>query len=63
MHKLTAAFDACIHQKLLITPRHFSNPQGVGTLIFSSYVGSGLAFTVYHQKYQEFQAPQKIFEI
>ena len=30
--------------------------------MFSSYVGSGLASTV-HQKNQEFQAPQKIFEI
>ena len=37
-----------------------------GTLIFSSYVGSGPASTVHpppQKKYQEFQAPQKIFEI
>ena len=33
-------------------------PQG-GTLIFSSYVGSRQASTVYPQKYQEFQAPPK----
>ena len=36
------------------------------TLIFSfirQYVGSGPACTVYPNKYQEFQAPQKIFEI
>ena len=33
-------------------------PQGVGTLIFSSYVGSGQASTVHPKKYQEFQAPQ-----
>ena len=43
-----------------------SNPGGGGgTLIFSSYIGSGQASTVYPQKYQEFQAPKKniwIFE-
>ena len=42
------------------------HPQGGGgrvTLIFSSYVGWGPASTVHPQKYQEFQAPQKIFEI
>ena len=33
------------------------------TLIFSSYVGSGPASTVHPKKYQEFQAPQKKFEI
>ena len=32
------------------------------TLIFSSYAWSGLASTL-HQKNQEFQVPQKIFEI
>ena len=32
------------------------------TLIFSSYVWSGLASTV-HPKNQEFEVPQKIFEI
>ena len=32
------------------------------TLIFSSYVWSGLASTV-HPRNQEFQVPQKIFEI
>ena len=37
-----------------------ANSQG-GTLIFSSYVGSGPASTV-RKKNQEFQAPQKIFE-
>ena len=37
------------------------HPQG-GTLIFSSYIGSGPASTV-HPKKMEFQAPQKIFEI
>ena len=31
---------------------------GGGTLIFSSYIGSGPA-----SKYQKFQAPPKIFEI
>ena len=35
---------------------------GGGTLTFSSYVWSGLASTV-HPKNQEFQVPQKIFEI
>ena len=34
-----------------------------GTLFFSSNVGSGPAITVLHQKYLEFQAPQKILEI
>ena len=34
-----------------------------GTLIFSSYVGSGPESTIHPQKYQEFQAPQLIFEI
>ena len=34
-----------------------------GTLIFSSYVGSDPAFTVHPKKYQEYQAPQKIFEV
>ena len=38
-------------------------PQG-GTLNFSAYVGSGPASTLYPpKKNQEFQAPQKIFEI
>ena len=36
---------------------------GGGTLIFSSYVGSGPASTVHQKKYQEFQAPPKKFEI
>ena len=36
---------------------------GGGTLIFSAYVGSDPASTVHPKKYQEFQAPQKIFEI
>ena len=35
------------------------NPGGGGTLIFSSYVGSGPASSIHPQKYQEFQAPQK----
>ena len=51
--------------------KHFQTlkrPQGgggaEGTLIFSSNVGSGPASTVHPpKKYQEFQAPQKIFEI
>ena len=34
-----------------------------GTLNFSSYVGSGPASTPHLKKYQEFQAPQKLFEI
>ena len=34
-------------------------PRGGGTLIFSSYVGSGPASAVHPKKYQEFQAPQK----
>ena len=34
----------------------------VGTLIFSSYVGSGPAFTVHPKTYQEFQAPQNILK-
>ena len=33
--------------------------QSGDTLIFSSYVGSGLASTIHSKKYQEFQAPQK----
>ena len=37
---------------------------GGGTFIFSSNVGSDPASTVHPpKKYQEFQAPQKIFEI
>ena len=36
---------------------------GGGSLFFSSYIGSGQASTIHPQKYQEFQAPQKIFEI
>ena len=32
---------------------------GGGTLIFSPYIGSGLASTIHPQKYQEFQALQK----
>ena len=36
---------------------------GGGLSFFSSYVGSGPAPTLHPQKYQEFQAPQKIFEI
>ena len=32
---------------------------GGGTLILSSYVGSGPVPTVHPKKYQEFQAPQK----
>ena len=38
-------------------------PRGGGTLIFSAYVGLDPASTVHPQKYQEFQAPQKILEI
>ena len=38
------------------------DPRG-GTLIFSAYVGSDPASTVHPKKYQEFQAPKKIFEI
>ena len=34
-----------------------------GTLIYSSYVGSGPASTVHPKKYQEFQAPPKNIEI
>ena len=37
-------------------------PKG-GTLIFTAYVGSDPASTVHPKKYQEFQAPQKIFGI
>ena len=48
----------CIHEVPPLQPRG-----GGGTLIFSSYVGSGPASTLHSQKYQEFQAPQKIFEI
>ena len=33
------------------------------TLNFSTYVGSGPASTLHPKKYQEFQAPIKIFEI
>ena len=44
------------------SPKRGSVPQG-GTLNFSSYVSSGQAYTLHPQKYQEFQAPQKIFEI
>ena len=36
---------------------------GGGTLIFSAYVGSDPVSTVHSKKYQEFQAPQNIFEI
>ena len=51
---------------LLFTPHlsHLQTPgRGGGTLIFSSYVGSGSASTIHPQKYQEFQAPQKTFDI
>ena len=34
-----------------------------GTLILSSYTSFDPAFTVYSQKYQEYQEPPKIFEI
>ena len=37
--------------------------RGRPTLIFSIYVGSGPASTVHPKKYQEFWAPQKMFEI
>ena len=37
-------------------------PRG-GTLNVSAYVGSDPASTFHPKKYQEFQAPQKIFEI
>ena len=36
---------------------------GGGTLILTSYVALDPASTVHPKKYQEFQAPQKIFEI
>ena len=36
---------------------------GGGTLIFSSYVGSGPASTLHPKKYQEFQASKFFFEI
>ena len=42
------------------------SPRGGGEGVlnfFSVYVGSDPASTVHTQKYQEFQAPQKIFEI
>ena len=40
-------------------------PQGEGSGYshFSSYVGSGPASTVHPQRFHEFQAPQKTFEI
>ena len=44
-----------------ITPH--GDPGGGATLICSSYVGSGPASTVHPNKYQELQAPQKIFFI
>ena len=37
--------------------------EGGGTLICSAYVGSDPASALHPKKYQEFQAPQKIFEI
>ena len=67
-----ATFDKSAHQDPHFVSlsnglfsRHNSawRPQG-GTLICSSYVGSGPASTVHpSKKYQEFQAPQKIFFI
>ena len=49
VRRLVCAFVVCM-----------LSPQGAGTLIFSSYVGSGPAYNVHPKKYQEFQAPQKI---
>ena len=46
----------------LLVPFCFNNHPKRDTLIFYSYVGSGPASTVQLKKYQEFQAPQKIFE-
>ena len=38
-------------------------PESGGVLsFFPSYVGSGPGSTIHQKKYQEFQAPQKIFE-
>ena len=37
--------------------------RGRPALFFSVYVGSGPASTVHPKKYQEFRAPQKMFEI
>ena len=41
----------------------FSKGRGGGTLVLSSYVDSGPVSTVHPQKYQEFQAPPKIYPI
>ena len=37
--------------------------EGGTSHFFSSYVWSGPASTIHPKKYQEFQVPQKIFEI
>ena len=41
----------------------FIVPERGATLSFSSYVGSGPASIFHSKRYQEFQEPQKIFEI
>ena len=55
-----------LHSAVVEVQEMFSwhgSPRGGGTLIFSAYVGSDPASTVHPKKYQEFQAPKKIFEI
>ena len=48
-----------VHQKY----QEYLAPRGGGTLVFSLYVGSAQHLPFTPKKYQEFQAPQKIFEI
>ena len=61
---LTLTETGHLKRLLLLFPLKEFGPQGGGgALFFSSYVGSGPASTVYPQKYQEYHAPQKIFEI
>ena len=47
----------------LHSPRGGGGGGGGAPLIFSSYVGTHPASIVHPTKYQEFQAPPKIFEI
>ena len=57
MHIYTVNF-VLVHKRLYISET-VQIPKG-GTLIFSTYLGSGQASTVHRKKnYQEFQAPQK----
>ena len=58
-------FGKCLLKAKFTDDRCMAHAGGGGgrTLIVASYVGSGPASTLHPIKYQEFQAPKKIFEI